>query len=89
MAFIIYKVVRFDNKIYTYILKMEGKSIGAAKKQRDFAMQQNPRKSITNSLKTPALLFYKPTQNTNKKSKEEPNHFQASNTQKYQHVSDA
>lgn len=32
MAFIIYKVVRFDNKIYTYILKMEGKSIGAAKK---------------------------------------------------------
>jgi hypothetical protein len=48
---------------------MEPKSIVSTKKDGIYLSHQSSRKSITNSVKTPALLFYKPSQTTNKKSK--------------------
>lgn len=50
-------------------LTMEPKSIVSTKKDGIYLSHQSSRKSITNSVKTPALLFYKPSQTTNKKSK--------------------
>jgi hypothetical protein len=47
---------------------MEPKSIFASR-QENHCISQSSRKLINSAVKTPALLFYKPSQNTGKKSK--------------------
>ncbi len=63
------KTVRPVIKFILIDLTMEPKSIVSTKKDGIYLSHQSSRKSITNSVKTPALLFYKPSQTTNKKSK--------------------